>query len=601
VPGSTIIAFVTFEAPYFRCGGLAAVMDRLPPAVSAAAGVPTVAIAPFHISTAPGNKIPSLPLEQAGLISVQYEAGALPVTLLRYSTLSPRPSPPGCGGGRGRRPAAGEAIWYFLRVDDAGPANEPPFFAGERHPFDLPNATLVRDAFLFGAAVVRSLPAIARDLDVETAEWRLVLQDWEAATAGLAFVSHSGLQGRLFLTLHNSYDAYAPPADQLMAGGRLWPGLQRVGIDSQSCPGHTVLERTFGVVEWPIFTVSDRFASEFTEDLLQRHIMVPHLQAALRQRPILGVDNGPFKDLVIPEELLRPAASGDPAGLASWKAREKAKARDALGRPLPDTGTGWGNATAFLSDDGPWLVMAGRDDPRQKGYDLAAAAVGHYLEGRHEAPDCAQFLFFPITGDEGVEGLRFLEALAGRFPRRVLVFIGRWDDGFAAALRGSTYGLMPSLYEPFGMANEFYLDGGCVGIARATGGNVQQIVPLRSAASCSHAVRVRGDRYHSLSAHPTGLLFRERDDIETAASDWAAINDAGYNTSDAMVGRLEARRDYPLFQAMAKELAVAIEDGIRLYTEQPNLYYRMLATGVDYIQQTFSWNRAAQEYLRYLL
>jgi len=385
-----------------------------------------------------------------------------------------------------------------------------------------------------------------------------------------------------------------------MAGGSLWPGLQRVGIDSQRCPGHTVLERTLAVVEWPIFTVSDRFASEFTEDLLQRHIMVPHLQAALRQRPILGVDNGPFKDLVIPEVLLRQAASGDPAGLASWKAREKAKARDALGRPLPDTVAGWGDATAFRSDDGPWLVMAGRDDPRQKGYDLAAAAVWNYLQG-HEAQGCAQFLFFSITGDEGVEGLRFLEALAERFPRRVLVFIGRWDDGFAAALRGSTYGLMPSLYEPFGMANEFYLDGGCVGIARATGGNVQQIVPLRSAASCSRAVRVRADRYHSLSACPTGLLFRERDDIETAASDWAAINNAQYNTDEGRVGRLEARRQYPLFHAMANELTIAIEDGIRLYTQHPALYYRMLANGIAYIQQTFSWNRAAREYLRYLL
>jgi len=49
---------------------------------------------------------------------------------------------------------------------------------------------------------------------------------------------------------------------------------------------------------------------------------------------------------------------------------------------------------------------------------------------------------------------------------------------------------------------------------------------------------------------------------------------------------------------MARELRIAIEDGIRLYRQAPELYYRMLAEGIAHIQRTFSWQRAGQEYAR---
>jgi glycogen synthase len=152
------------------------------------------------------------------------------------------------------------------------------------------------------------------------------------------------------------------------------------------------------------------------------------------------------------------------------------------------------------------------------------------------------------------------------------------------------------MYEPFGMANEFYLDGGCVGIGRATGGNLEQIVPLRAGSSFSQAVRVRANRYHSMSAHPTGILFRENDGFAGAPADWAAINRAKYSTTGG--SRVAERRMFTVFQAMANELRVAIEDGIRIYAQHPSLYYRMLAEGVAHIQRTFSWYRAGQEYAR---
>jgi hypothetical protein len=49
---------------------------------------------------------------------------------------------------------------------------------------------------------------------------------------------------------------------------------------------------------------------------------------------------------------------------------------------------------------------------------------------------------------------------------------------------------------------------------------------------------------------------------------------------------------------MARELGLAIEDGVRIWREKPDLYWSMLVEGVDHIRRTFSWERAAHEYVR---
>jgi glycosyltransferase involved in cell wall biosynthesis len=180
----------------------------------------------------------------------------------------------------------------------------------------------------------------------------------------------------------------------------------------------------------------------------------------------------------------------------------------------------------------------------------------------------------------------------------VLPFI--FQEGYFSALQGATYGIMPSYYEPFGMANEFYLKG-TVGIGRATGGIIQQIVPLRSASAFSNAVQVRTDRYFGISARPTGLLYRERDDLPSAASDWITINSADYDREGKNPDRVEQRSSLALFRSMARELRLSIEDGVRIHQQQPDLYYEMLTEGIIYIQNTFSWERTAQIYLRHIM
>jgi glycogen synthase len=157
---------------------------------------------------------------------------------------------------------------------------------------------------------------------------------------------------------------------------------------------------------------------------------------------------------------------------------------------------------------------------------------------------------------------------------------------------------MPSLYEPFGSANEFYLHG-TPGIARATGGLVEQIVPLRAAACYSDAVHAPATVWHAFSARPTGILYREPDTVSTAQR-WQSLNEGEYDATGQSPDndRVAQRSHNPLFAAMARELGLAIADGVRLWRESRDQYWRMLIEGVDYIQRTFSWERAAQEYVR---
>lgn len=558
------IGFVTYESPWYPAGGIAAVMAHLPAAVQSAVKWPTFVITPFHGRSA---KIAALDATRIGTIHATCDSIPIPVELWAHTA--------GCS-------------WILLKPE-SGTWN-PPFFHGERHPYDVSWEVLLRDSLFFGAAAVRALPAIADHLNVhpDEVEWSLFAQDWEAATALLAFPSLGTGRGRLHLTLHNSYDNFASHWD-----------YQRVGIDPGRCPGDTILHRALSMVEPPAFTVSEQFASDFTDDLLQREVMAPQLQGLFHFLPVAGVDNGPFKSLSASREHLRDAASGRFEPLQDWKRASRRDALNALDTHTPSAKEPvWGDKHRFRRDDSPWFVMAGRDDPRQKGYDVAAAAIGDYLSQHHGEPDCPQFLFFPIPGDEGLSGLGFLKVLAEQYPEDVIVFPFIWVSGFLATLQGAAYGLMPSLYEPFGMANEFYLAGACVGIARATGGNLEQIVPLRAASAFSLAVRSRADRYHVLSAHPTGILFREKDGLASASSDWRAINEARYDRTGGVPSRVEARRGYQVFQEMANELRIAIEDGIRVYRQDRELYYRMLAEGVLHIQRTFSWERAAQEYAR---
>jgi glycosyltransferase involved in cell wall biosynthesis len=393
---------------------------------------------------------------------------------------------------------------------------------------------------------------------------------------------------RPFLTLHNSYDS-----------GGVAPGaLARVGIDPASCPGPasssqaSVLERVLMGNKEKVFTVSQLFAADLAMDVYQTKVMAPHLQELLKER-LVGVDNGPFANLAVDEDILDQALAGHYGPLLDWKKERKAAAVAAMEIFAPSTERPvWGDLGQFKESDSPWFLMAGRDDPRQKGYDVAALAIKRYLKSGGPG----HFLFFPIPGDEGQVGLGFLKKLAALEPGRVLVMPFIFREGFMMALQGATFGVMPSLYEPFGMANEFYLNG-TPGIGRATGGIIQQIVPWRKAKAFTPSVEKQVRNWYSSQQPPSGVLFREPEDLPTEVADWREINEASYNATGGYPDRLVERSRLPLVKKMADQLGMALKDGVSIYQDPP-VYASMLAQGVRQIQANFSWVKAAEKYWR---
>jgi glycogen synthase len=558
------IAFVTYETPFSPGGGIAAVMDHLPRAILDYSNRPVFVISPFHFNLA--KTIKSEPeMVTIATIEVSFDQEHINIDI-KLLDRDPK--------------------WIFLKPD--GKVHQGiPFFAGLRHPYDVENKTaderpiLLRDSLFFGKAVSKALPVISPG-----SSWTVFMQDWEAATTILAFSEREKPKFNIapYLTLHNSYDSGLSKRD-----------LMQLNLKLSDLKGDTVLECALPLTLDPVFTVSEQFAVDLSSELLQTNIMIPHLNEQLPPR-LVGVNNGHFVESSVPKKALSAGQKGDYSAIHAWKTKNRRLAFAALDQFSPsERAPIWGDRNIFNRGDAPWFVMAGRDDSRQKGYEIACIAIDQLLAKKIQA----RFIFFPIPGDEGLPGIEFIRELANRHPQHVICFPFLFREGFFAVMRGATFGIMPSYYEPFGMANEFYLNGSvCIG--RATGGITQQIVPNRQVPSFSSSVQQRADMWHHSTSIPTGFLFREQDDIPDALDDWHSINEADYELGPGNSNRLHTRSKLSTVQAMASELAFSIEDATQLFTSHQSSYYDMLINGIKYITSNFTWKAAAKSYLKHI-
>lgn len=558
-----MLGTVAFEGPFVPYAGITAVIRQSAAPLASASDVPSVVILPFHhrvINTGDSAQ------NHIGSVSVPFDADMIDVEIIQVDQC------------------------LFLKPSDQR------FFAGASHPYDLPGHDLLRDALFFGAAVARGLPVIAAHYGHEGSAWGLICHDWESVTAALALAGEP--QHRLLLVLHNVYDG------AISGIGLSDHMLRQVGIAAETCPGPpmrespTVLQRALCLptLTRSVLAVSDQFAADVCDDIYLAETLAPHLRGELQDR-IRGNDNGLFAPLKVPPQALADAARGITRPLQNWKLGGRTDFIAALRKhESSESEPIWGNPDAFIGADAPetiWFVTGGRDDARQRGHDVLAGAVPETLR---EIP-LARFLFFVMPGEEGLEGMRFLKELTERHPEQVLALPFRFVDGYLPALRAANWAVMPSLYGPFESANEFYLLGAAPGIARACGGLIQQIIPLRASRTFSKAVQNRVAGWHAASSHPTGILYRESDDLPTAHDDWKAINEAAYLPHG---DRLQQRQHQPLFRAMVRELRMAIADGVHVCQDE-KLYYAMIAEGVGYLRRTFSWDRNAEELVRTLL
>ncbi len=200
-----------------------------------------------------------------------------------------------------------------------------------------------------------------------------------------------------------------------------------------------------------------------------REVLTPEHGAGLdellrgRRAVLTGILNG------LDVEAWDPAS--DPALAARFDAADptpRAEDRRALLRELglPDAG-------------GPVLALIGRLVP-QKGVDLALAA----LRALADRPLTAVILG---TGDATLEQAAL--DLASERPRAICARVA-FDEGLARRIyAGADALLVPSRYEPCGMAQMIAMRYGCVPVARETGGLADTVRDL------------------DLSDRPTGVLF----------------------------------------------------------------------------------------------
>ncbi len=550
------VVFVTFETGLAPSGGLAAVMKVLPKEM--ARHERCFILAPYFENIS--RRLPLLTTFPLALVDTEYDVEI-------------------------RQATDDDGFDTYLLASDG-------FFSAPADPYLNPEdpEKLVEDALFFCAAVPKALVEIARQTKTAASDLVLNLQDWETACVARAVRRRPDVKRvACVLTVHNPYDRYldasrSPRIARLMAH----LGLQQGNVLSQMIP----------LMDGPLSTVSQNFADELLGDPLHTEVFAPHLQALLAGKGVIGNDNGIFGQRHFPfsQEAATEAEQGRFERLQQekWARREKlgevieAYQHELAENPRPGK-EAWGQDLSLTEPRLPVFLVMGRDDPRQKGFDVVAEAIRRIPPGR------ARYIFTPMPGAEGFEGLAFLKKLAEERPGEVKVFPFRLDfEAFTALKEGSSFMVMGSLYEPFGAANEAYLAGMPV-VARATGGLVQQVVPYPDA-SLSREGRQLVTLFHGRGGEPTGMLFREPV-VPNVVQGWQTIVDCGYWHQVPRGDRIEDRRGVALYDAMVQSAAWAMQDAIELYTTDQAGYARMIYHGYKMLDN-FGWARAVRGYRR---
>ena len=584
------VVFVAFESEYAAFGGLGAVMRMLPKEMAASEdGLPSFVMAPYFKNIGDLKALKtrkrlerykkrlSFPLTiqdttyTVDVIEVVGDTG-LKTYLLAAEGFFTAPANP-----------------YLNPLDPSLPLD----------PYTNPNNAekLTEDALFFCAAVPTALVELHKKKAISAQHLILHLQDWETACVAQALTKVPTIPGlasvRCVLTLHNPYDRYLSPAT---ASPLVTDLVTHLGLAYDN-----VLTQMIPLVGETLSTVSQNFAQELTSDPLHTHTFAPHLQEVLAQKTLVGIDNGLFGTLAFPfsEQARQDAEQENYQTLEQekWQRRQNlGDVLDSYQRELAETGSGpqgWGDTLDLFDPTVPVFLILGRDDPRQKGFDVIAEAIQQIPEG------LARYIFTPIPGDEGLVGLRFLEDLAARRSGEVKVFPFQLSlEAFLALQKGSSFMVMGSLYEPFGAATEAYLSGMPV-VARASGGLVQQVVPYPNNTYLSEHGQALAAQYHDQDK-PTGFLFREPklpDHVE--AQGWRTIIDCAYWEQNPKGDRIADRKGTPLFDAMVESAAEAIQDAIAFYRSDQAGYAEMIYHGFKLLDQ-FTWARAIGGYRRHL-
>jgi glycogen synthase len=534
------VVYCSFESRFAKSGGLAAVTTRILPYLNELEGVErAILITPLYPHIIDRKK-----LEKTGIqFKVAFDQKAIKVDIYRYIHHYEQPGP-------------GHLEEYYIKArgffEARNRLNDPYIYHQDAW---LNNITLLENALFFCKAVPCALEALGIRSDI-----LFHLQEWQtsliALTAKEALIDGTLDSCGCVQTMHNPYDCFVSASSlaKIVSPKRIG-NIEKNPLFAQN-NGLTAYQIGLQLTDGPVTTVSENFARELTTDIIHTQHFAPHLQEILKQCGIVGIKNGLFVNL--PPEF----SQHEKLTIEEIKTIKQEKRKALLHlldqyRPSGRFGqlTYRSQSITHLPENIPIVVMSGRLDPVQKGYDILLRAIQRFAE------DDIKVVLTPMPVRDS--DLDYFREAAEGCRGNVTVFPIRLEKGYQELQMGSTFGLMPSIYEPFGAAVE-YMVNGTVTISRATGGLKDQI----------------DDR--------CGLLYRE------ASTHYQLQHIKEFAAS---ADRVQARQDNNWVKDMADALNRKLQEATYLYRDRPEEYYQMILEGFQKAR-TFDWQASTHKYFR---
>jgi glycogen synthase len=528
--GRTVV-LLAFENEYASLGGLSVVTKYLPKFLKES-GERIVFMTPFHENHAAIRKA----VKEGRFLprcTVAFESGGetKQVTCFEDRTA--------------------EIPSIFLRVADQ--------FVAEDNPYHYSDQTnLLLDSLTFCAAVPQACAGLGLTKNI-----LFHAHDWEAAavalTSKLAIVSGALGSAKTVLTLHNSYDSPLPRRIVHRFFGKF-------------TSAQTVLQAFVPLLSGPLTTVSTPFSHELRNDPLQRCYFTDHLLDVFSRNPPIGIENGVFGDHVA------PMASG--GNVLSKKEKWRAEFFDILSSYRHEKIIG--NLELSGNKDGvPVFFLSGRLDSMQKGFDTVFWAFQRLKRGS------AKLLFSPNIGnDRGIQDsdLDLFIDMARRCTGDITIWPLRIPQKeYGLILRGASFLIMPSFYEPFGAATEGLASGTPV-IARATGGLWIQVDPYEPVAVPQFYGSLLSHIKASPAAAATGILYREQYPETMSEENWIRIFELP----------LSERIRSPLYEAIVEAAHHGMQTALSVY-EDRRTYAALIANGHRSLA-SFDWKYSVSKY-----
>lgn len=529
------VALCSFENRFAKSGGLSSVVSNILPYLKEVNNIPSsILLTPFYPEIIDRSKLKSTNKK----FSVSFMNKSVLVELLEYSW-------------RYTKPRRGVLKEYYLKAGGFFSTSKnvkDPYVYFENDTYQN-NRMLTDNALFFCKAVPHALKALNIREDVI-----LHLHEWQTSLISLTS-KQAMLRGTLkscgtVQTMHNSYDS--PLTWKQLTF--LLEKNRKKKLTGSPLEGLSVYQIGLQLVDAPVTTVSENFARELTGDTLQTKHFVPHLQNILKTNTPFGINNGMFVNFSpeFPKRERHTTREIRKIKLKKRKALLQFLQTYKPGRSFGDL-TYKGKSITKLPENIPVIIMSGRLDPLQKGYYVLLRALERFREDEIKA------ILIPLPVKKS--DLDYFYEVACKCRGNITVFPLRMIKGYPLLQTGSTFGIMPSIYEPFGAAVE-YMANGTINIGRATGGLVDQI-----------------DR-------KCGFLFKENAVFYTPENVKAFVD-----SNDI----IQIRKANPWMQNMADSLYEVMRKAADIYRNQPDRYYRLILNGFRKAKE-FTWESSARKY-----